>query len=307
MISMPGRSYTGILPPLSPEETEVRDRVRRHVGTLAGKIGERNLWRHARLQAAADYIGRTLRGEGYAVAGQEYTVEGKTVQNLEVVKSGAGNPGETVVVGAHYDSVFGSPGANDNASGAAALLEIARILKEKPLARTVRFVFFTNEEPPFFKSSLMGSRIYAARARQRGEKIVAMLSLETIGFYSDAAHSQRYPFPLSLFYPHTGNFIGFVGNIKSRELVRRAVGAFRRTTPFPSEGAAVPGWLTGVDWSDQWSFWQEGYQALMVTDTALFRYPYYHAPEDTPERLDYDRMARVVAGLARVVVELANR
>jgi hypothetical protein len=147
--------------------------------------------------------------------------------------------------------------------------------------------------------------VYARRARQRNERIVAMLSLETVGYYSDAPQSQHYPFPLSWFYPSTGDFIGFVGNIGSRQLVRRALGAFRRTTPFPSEGAALPGGMTGVDWSDQWSFWHEGYPALMVTDTALYRYKHYHGQRDTPDKLDYDRLARVVTGLGRVVAELA--
>lgn len=304
---MPGRSHDQPLSPLTAGETELRDRLKSHVRTLAGEIGERNVWRYGALQAAAGYLEKELEGAGLAVADQSYTAEGKAVRNLEAELRGTSAPAEIILVGAHYDSVYGSPGANDNASGTAAVLEIARLLAGRPFPRTVRFVLFVNEEPPFFKSGSMGSLVYAKRARQRGERIAGMLSLETIGYYSDAPRSQHYPFPLNFFYPSTGNFIGFVGNIGSRGLVRRAIETFRRTTSFPSEGAAVPGGITGVDWSDHWSFWHEGYPALMVTDTALFRYYHYHGPRDTPDRLDYERMARVTAGLARVVAELAER
>ncbi len=212
-----------------------------------------------------------------------------------------------MVVGAHYDSVAGTRGANDNASGTAAVLEVARLLAGRDLARTVRFVAFVNEEPPYFKTEQMGSRVYARRSRERGERIVAMLSIETIGYYRDEPGTQKYPFPFSLFYPAEGNFIGFVGNLGSRSLVRRCVGSFRSHAAFPSEGAALPGWITGVDWSDHWSFWKEGYAAVMVTDTAPFRYPWYHDSADTADRLDYERTARVVAGIARVVADLASK
>jgi Zn-dependent M28 family amino/carboxypeptidase len=212
-------------------------------------------------------------------------------------------PDQIIIVGAHYDSVLGSPGANDNGSGVASLLEISRLLAGKKPARTVRLVAFTNEEPPWLD---MGSRVYASRSRGRKENIVGMLSLETMGYYSEAPNSQEYPFPFSFFYPHTANFIGFVGNIRSRHLVRLSLATFRNTTQFPSEGTAAPGWITGIGWSDHWSFWREGFRAIMVTDTAFFRYDPYHTRKDTPEKIDYDRLARVTKGLAEVVVELAN-
>ncbi|MFQ5960000.1 MAG: M28 family peptidase, partial [Candidatus Methylomirabilales bacterium] len=274
----------------------MRDHLEKHVVMLAGEIGERNIWHPEGLHASVDYIGKTLTGLGYEVARQEFKVQGATVANLEVERTGTSLPQEIVIIGAHYDSVIGCPGANDNASGVAAVLEIARLLATAELSRTVRFVAFVNEEPPFFLTGDMGSRVYAARSRQRGEHVVAMLSLETIGYYSENRWSQRYPFPFSLFYPSTANFIGFVGNFSSRRLVRRAIGTFREQTPFPSEGLAAPEWVTGVGWSDHWSFWKEGYPAIMVTDTALFRYDYYHTPQDTPDKLDYPRMARVVTG-----------
>ena len=164
----------------------------------------------------------------------------------------------------------------------------------------------TNEEPPFFLRRDMGSKVYASLARKRKDNIVAMLSLETMGFYSEAPNSQQYPFPFSFFYPHTANFIGFVGNLGSRHLVRQSLEAFRSHTQFPSEGIAAPGWVTGIGWSDHWSFWQAGYRAIMVTDRALFRYEHYHTSEDTPEKIDYNRLARVTMGLSHVVTELAG-
>ncbi|WP_298436068.1 M28 family peptidase [Geobacter sp.] len=306
VLKMPGTSHGGTLPPLTGGEAALRDRLRHHVETLAGRIGERNVWRFDALQAAAAYLAAELRSAGFRVTEHPYTAEGRRVANLETELAGTTRPGEIVIVGAHYDSVIGSPGANDNASGCAALLEIARLLAHRRPVRTLRFVFFVNEEPPFFKSGLMGSMVYASRCRERNENVVAMYSLETIGFYSDAPGSQHYPFPLGLFYPHTGNFIGFVGDIRSRGLVRRSLHAFRSTTKFPSEGLVAPLPITGVDWSDHWSFWHAGYPAVMVTDTALFRYFHYHTERDRPHRLDYDRMARVTAGLARVAADAAG-
>jgi hypothetical protein len=308
MTNMPGDSRSGVLSPLSADEILLRDHLERHVTVLAGVIGERNVWRHDALEAAADYIEETLRQLGYAMAMQVYDVNGVVVRNLETEIVGSQWPDEIVLIGAHYDSLRGTPGANDNASGVAALLEIARLLTKINPARTVRFVAFVNEEPPFFYSSEMGSRVYARRARERGDNIVAMFSLETIGYYADTKGSQHYPLPFySLFYPDTGNYIAFVGNLSSRALVRKSLGSFRQHTAFPSEGIAAPGWLGGIHWSDHWSFWREGYPALMVTDTAPFRYPHYHAGSDTPDKIDYPRMARVVAGLARVTVDLVNR
>jgi hypothetical protein len=303
---MPGSSWSGPLPPLTGEEAGIRDSLKRHVAALAGQIGERNVWRPAALAAAAGYIRKTLEASGYEVAVQSFASHGLAVSNLEVVLPGHGRAQQNVVVGAHYDTVAGSPGANDNASGVAALLELARWLAGTTLPRSVRFVAFVNEEAPFFYSDQMGSTVYAARARVQGEHIEAMLALETVGYYADQPDSQRYPFPFGFFYPDRGNFLGFVGNLASRRLVRRAIGAFRASTAFPSEGVAAPGWMKGVHWSDHWSFWRAGYPAIMITDTALYRYPHYHAAGDTPEKLDYAGLARVTRGLAAVVMALAS-
>ena len=306
MIRMPGRSFAGPLPPLSADEEASRARLEAHVTYLAGTIGERSYRRPASLDAAATYLATTLEALGYAVTAQPFAVDGQPFRNLEAVITGRRRPEEIVVVGGHYDSVVGTPGADDNATGTAAVLELARLLREEPLDRTVRLVAFVNEEPPFFLTEHMGSRVYAREAARRGDRIVAMLSLETIGYYSSEPGSQRYPPPLGLAYPDRGDFIGFVGNVASRALVRRSVGAFRRHARFPSQGVAAPAAIPGVYWSDHSSFWREGYPPIMVTNTGPFGNPAYHSAADTPDGVDYARMARVVHGVAAVVRELAG-
>jgi Zn-dependent M28 family amino/carboxypeptidase len=282
MLAMPGRSYRGALE-FTPAERDLAERLRAHVTALASSERNRDLERPARY--VATQFGQFRE--------QAFESGGRTVRNIE---TGAG----TVVVGAHYDTVPGSPGADDNASGVAVLIELAR------MGLPAIFVAFANEEMPYFQSGEMGSLAYAARAAAAGDKIAAMLSLEMLGFYRDEPGSQGYPPPLSWFYPDRGDFIGFVGDIGSRALVRGAIGAFREAARFPSQGVAAPAAIPGVTWSDHWSFRQHGYPAIMVTDTAFYRYPHYHLPSDTAEKLDYLRMARVALGLAAVIKELAN-
>lgn len=307
MIRMPGESFHGPLADLSPRQASLKDELRRDVEHLALAIGERNLKRYPALIRAADYVEGELAAAGLEPQRQSFAVRGLECFNLEAEVSGTDAPKEIVLIGAHYDSAIGTPGANDNASGVAALLALARRLAGSKPQRTLRFVAFTNEEPPYFQTPDMGSWWYAHRCRQRQENLVCVISLETIGYYSDRPQSQLYPAPLGMLYPDQGNFIGVIGNVGSRELVRQVVDAFRRHGEFPSEGGALPGEVPGVGWSDQWSFWQEGYAGVMITDTALFRYPYYHLPQDTPDKLDFDRLARVVSGLEGVVRELTGQ
>jgi hypothetical protein len=310
-LRMPGRSYNGPLPALTAGQQRLRDALRGHVETLAGTIGDRNvLTEYTNLLAAASYIENTFSHAGYTVGRQSYVpspglARGKLCDNLEVELTGTSKPEEIVVIGAHYDSVMGCPGANDNASGVAALLELARAFAGRHGGRTLRFVAFANEEPPFFWTADMGSAVYADRCRARSENIVAMISLETIGCYSDVPHSQHYPTRiLEWFYPTTGNFIGFVGNTASRDLVRSVVASFRRHACLPSQGAVLPGAISGVEWSDNWSFSRRDYPAMMVTDTAPFRYAHYHTPDDLPAQLDYDRLAYLVSMLEPVITDL---
>lgn len=309
ILPMPGSSYQGKLPPLTTDEQQLKANLEHHIHVLATEIGDRNYLNPAGLTAAAQYLSDTWQAAGYTVERQRYRAKSagdQAFENLIVEIPGCDRKNEIIIIGGHYDSVSGCPAANDNGSGSAATLELALRLKNCQPSRTLRFVQFVNEEPPFFQSDEMGSLVYARQCQANQDNIVAMLSLETMGYYSDDVGSQQYPIPLGQIYPLQGNFIGFVGNLDSANLVRRVVKLFREQAQFPSEGSALPGMLTGVGWSDHWAFWQCGYPALMVTDTAPFRYPYYHTPEDTPDKIDFDRFTRVVAGLERVILALAN-
>lgn len=281
-------------------------RLVQHVMTLAGKIGERNVYHPAALDAAARYIESELASAGHAVHRQTYVVRGVESSNLEVVLPGTRWPDESLIVGAHYDTVDGSPGADDNGSAVAALIEIARLLHGVALGRTLKLVAFVNEEPPFFFWGEMGSQVYARAARRRRENIRLMISLEMLGYYRDEPGSQAYPPLFRHFHPDRGDFIAFVSNLRSGNAMRRAAQAFRAHSDFPLETTATFGWIPGVAWSDHLSFWREGYPAFMCTDTAFFRNPFYHSAQDTPEKLDYPRLARVTEGLARMCGELAN-
>lgn len=307
MIRMPLKSFAGPLPALAPAEAAVRDALRRDVTTLAGDIGERNVFKPVQLRAAEAFVTAAFSNAGYQVRRQVYQASMTPCVNLEVELAGGKRKDEVVVVGAHYDSVSGSPGANDNGSGVAALLALARAWAGRQPERTLCWVAFVNEEPPFFQTPEMGSLVYAKACRERGDRIVAMLSLETMGWFSDQPGSQKYPFPLGVFYPSRGNFIGFVGNTKNAPLVRRCVAVFRDRARFPCEGGALPGSLPGIGWSDHWAFWQAGYAAVMVTDTAPFRFPHYHTEQDTPDKVDCERLARVVSGLDLVLQDLTGR
>lgn len=284
----------------------LRIRLKRRVQHLAGDIGERNVQRPGALKACEHYIRQSLEDLGYEVVRQPVTAGGVTSANLEVNRFGSERPGEIILVGAHYDTVPGSPGADDNGSAVAALLELARLHRESPARRSVRFVAFTNEEPPFFHTHSQGSRIYAEAARQRGDDIRLMISLEMLGYYSEHPGSQRYPPLFRWFYPDRGDFIALVSNFRSRAAMRRFARAFRDSSDFPLEHAATFAAIPGVAWSDHFSFWACGYRAFMLTDTAFFRNPYYHTPSDTPDTLDFERLARVTEGVSGALCKLAD-
>jgi Zn-dependent M28 family amino/carboxypeptidase len=283
------------------------DFLQNHVHALATEIGERNIWTYAALQRAAEYIEAQLRACGFAPSRQTYEISRLPVSNIEATLEGTSDGGEIVVVGAHYDTVGQCPGANDNGTGVAALLELARRFAGMRLPRTVKFVAFVNEEPPFFQTPQMGSAVYATAAKARGDRVVGMLSLETMGYYSEVRGSQQYPVEaMRGKYPDTGNFIGFVSNEESRELLAAAARAFEAVARTPLQAAAMPAGLPGAGWSDHWSFWQAGYPGLMVTDTAPWRYPWYHTPQDTPEKIDFEKVADVVNGLEAIIRTLAG-
>ena len=305
-IRMPGASFRGEPPALTATETRLKSGLRRHATMLAEEIGERHAAAPERLREAAEYIEAELRALGYTVTEQSF--DDDRYRNLAVEIQGRTRPEEIIVVGAHYDTVLLTPGADDNASGVAGLLELARLFWEgaRVPERSVRFIAFANEEAPFFGGDSMGSMVSARASRRAGERIVAMFSLEMIGYYSAAPGSQRYPRLIRRFYPDTGDFIAFVGDLRSGAMLRQAVGYFRAAAGIGSVGLIAPASLVpDIQRSDNLAYWRNGYPAIMVTDTANFRNDRYHTAADTAASLDYDNMARVVGGLAVMLRRLA--
>lgn len=289
------------------ENKEMVSALRQHVFTLAEEIGERNIFHPQALHDAERYIKETWQAMGYEVQSQVYELNKVRSANLEITIPGSVKANEIILVGAHYDSVRGSPGANDNGSGVAALLELSRLFISASPQSTIRFVAFVNEEPPFFLTSDMGSMHYAKAAHQHGDDIRLMLSLETMGYYRDEPGSQGYPPLFRYFYPDSANFIAFVSNLRSRPQLKKLTTAFRDYSDFPVEQVSTFSWIPGVSWSDHFSFWLRRYRAVMVTDTAFYRYPYYHSYEDTAEKLDYERLAAVTVGLYGALTQLSEK
>jgi Zn-dependent M28 family amino/carboxypeptidase len=267
-----------------------------------------NVQHYEALEDVAQYIEHTLQQLGYVIDRQVFSVEGNTVRNIEATREpGTITPAtSTLVIGAHYDSYADAPGANDNATGTAAVLELARLLRDwRPRYTRLRLVLFVNEEPPYFRTRDMGSWRYAKRLSERAEHVRGMISLETLGAFSDRPGSQSYPVPLNLIFPSTANFVAFVGLLGGRTFLHEVIRSFRGHTAFPSIGGVAPDLLPGIGWSDHWAFYQFGIPAIMVTDTALYRYSHYHRPSDTPDKVDYDKLARITKGLEQVVREVS--
>ncbi|OGQ77548.1 MAG: hypothetical protein A2289_08110 [Deltaproteobacteria bacterium RIFOXYA12_FULL_58_15] len=303
-IRMPGKSFTGPVPGPTDELQVLAKELEKTIVVLANDMGPRHVGVPDLLERAAVFIESEFEGAGLQPTRQTYTAANIAVSNIEARLPSKNPNAKTIVVGAHYDTVPNTPGANDNGSGVAGVLALARRLATAPVGCHIRLLAFVNEEPPFFQSELMGSWVYARGCKERGEAIDGMISLETIGFFSDAKGSQNYPSPFGALFPSEGNFIAFVGESGSSKWIKEVTRLFRENAKLPSEGAALPAGLTGVGWSDHWSFSQHGYEALMATDTAPFRYPHYHMPHDTPDQLDYHRMARVVDGVHQVLLAL---
>lgn len=312
MFGMPGENWDGPLPPETCEDHDVIvadiDNTLDH---LCERLGPRHVHdanAYAALDAARVWFVSELEDAGYdQVDEQVYVVGDRDVANISVEIEGTERPDEIVVVGAHYDTIPDCVGANDNGSGLATTLFLARCFADKPQPRTLRFVFFVNEEVPFFHTPRMGSYVYAERCSKDGDDIVAMLCPETLGYYSDEPGSQSYPAHLELALGNVGNFLAVVGDSSSSELVRDVVAGFRDGVKFPCEGAVLPRYVAGVGWSDHWSFWQFDYPAVMLTDTAPFRYPHYHTPEDTPDKVDVGKLARAIDGIRSAVVRIASQ
>jgi len=307
MLGLPGKSFSGPVPPPTRTEESLAQRLKRHVTTIASK--PHNISHYAELEKSAAYIEGELRALGYVPRFQVFDTDGRSVRNIEAVlePEHADADTESLVVGAHYDSAGVAPGANDNGTGVAAVLELARLLKDlKPKHKRLRLVLFVNEEPPYDRTPYMGSWRYAKELKERGEHVAGMMSLETLGCFSDQPGSQKYPPPFGLFFPSKANFIAFVALPGSRDFLHEVVGPFRRHTELPTIGGTAPDQFDGVGWSDHWSFSRHGYPAIMVTDTALFRYPHYHKATDTPDKVDYDKVARITLGLEQTIRDLVQ-
>lgn len=301
MTSVPGRSFDQIVPLPGAESAQLAARLRGHVEVIGST--PHNIAHPAAYANVQRYIGTKLSAMGYRVDRQRVMAG---ADNLAVDIRSANPSAKLLIIGAHFDSAGDAPGANDNGSGVAALIEIAGALKGRKFAHHIRLIWFANEEPPFFQREGMGSMVAAKSIAASGQSIIGMISLETIGYFDDRAGSQHYPPPLSLRYPDRGNFIAFVGMVDARPFVRRSVGEFRRSARLPSVGGVAPSFVQGIDWSDHWSFQKQGISSLMVTDTAPFRYPHYHERSDTPDKLDYHRMALLVEALEEMIVSLAS-
>ena len=324
-IYMPGEGRIEQLKPLSHEQFHAAQRLKHHVNILAGEIGERHYNIPEAYIAAANYI-ETAFGENGLVPYLEAFGDKSQYQNIIAEHYGATLPDEIIVIGAHYDTVAMTPGADDNASGVAVMLELARQIKTMQLDRSIRFIAFANEERPHYLTDNMGSLHHAKRANQRGDNITAMISLEMLGYYSNEPGSQNYPDPFHYLeyyfhkysgrnysgpfhylYPDTANFVAFIGNFASRKLLRQSIKTFRETAEFSSEGIAAPVALVpDVRRSDHAAFWRYKIPAFMVTDTMAYRNHAYHNVGDVPNSLNYDNMARVTSGLIYMIKLLAS-
>jgi Zn-dependent M28 family amino/carboxypeptidase len=289
-------------------------RLERHVRVLAEEIGERNLRDETRQRAlgkARDYLYEALSRTGKQPAVQEFSAGGHVATNLEIEVEGHAASAGCIVIGAHYDTAHTSPGANDNATGVAVLLQLAEWFSslgssgEPPPSATLRFVLFSCEEPPFTRTPSMGSLVYAKRCQARGEQIGAMLSLETLGSFYEEHRGPEAPFPLNVFSPFRGDFVAVVGNLRSRSLAAQVERGFRTDSMTRCLAFGAPGVLPGIKSSDHWSFWKYGYRAVMVTDTAPLRYRHYHRPTDRVQYVDFVRLADIARGLRSAVASLA--
>jgi Zn-dependent M28 family amino/carboxypeptidase len=294
--------------PPTAAQSQLADELKRDVVMLATEIGPRGVFAPQAYRTAEVFLTTALTRAGFGVRRETWTTHRVECANLEVVLTGTKRPDRVLVVGAHYDSMPGCPAANDNASGVAGVLAIARRLAARPRNCTVRLVLFANEEPPFFNIDEMGSQLYARAAKKAGDDILGMFCLETIGCYSDAPDSQGWPVQIPLItLPDKGDFIALVGPSSAAGFIRRCTQVFDRRAAFSVLGAAVPLIISEqVNWSDHRGFNAVGYPAFMVTDTAPLRYAHYHLETDTPEKLDYVSMARVVEGMLGVVEEIAD-
>ncbi len=273
--------------------------LRRSLQVIVGERSPSSGRRH--LAAVEDFIEKELVSYGLKVESDYFLYRGANFRNI-VGRSSAQHGASLIILGAHFDSVPGTPGADDNASGVAVLLEAARLLSRARLRSEVLFCAFNLEE-----LNMIGSSYFAKKLKSAGVKVDAMVSLEMVGYTDSRAGSQKYPIGLRAFYPDRGDFIGVIGNWNSTSLLRRFARQMRQVRGLPVETLSVPGnggLIPAVRLSDHSSFWDAGYPALMVTDTSFFRNPHYHGSTDTLETLNLDFMAQICEGVIRAVLVL---
>ncbi len=280
-------------------------RLEAHVRALSNDFSPRDESHPENLDRAAAYIRAEFEAAAALVTEQPYNLYGSTYRNV-IAQFGPETPSR-IIVGAHYDAAGPLPGADDNASGVAGLIELAYLLGQRPLPVRVDLVAFTLEEPPYFRTEHMGSAIHAASLRQQAVDVRCMFSLEMIGYFSDAPRSQTFPASFfGVFYPSEGNFIAVVGRFQDGMMVRKIKSAMRDASPLPVYSINAPTFVPGVDFSDQINYWNDGYDAVMITDTAFFRNHNYHTTRDTADTLDYKRMAMVVEGVYAALTALSR-
>ncbi|MBO0857377.1 MAG: M28 family peptidase [Chloracidobacterium sp.] len=300
-VTQPLIGGANISAPISVDST----RLETHVRALSQSFVPRDGSHPENLDSCAAYIQQEFERANARVSEQPFTVDGKTYRNV-VARFGPETK-EMVVVGAHYDTAGPLPGADDNASGVAGLLELARLLGDSQLPTTVELAAYTLEEPSFFRSERMGSAMHAEELKREGVVVRIMFSLEMIGYFNDARNSQHFPSSVfSLFYPTESNFILVVGKIEDGMLVRRIKKAMTGVASLPVYSINAPRLIPGVDLSDHLSFWRVGYPAVMITDTAFYRNANYHTLNDTAERLDYRRMGQAVEEVYAAVIDMAR-
>jgi Zn-dependent M28 family amino/carboxypeptidase len=283
--------------------------LKQHIQAVADNIGPRNIIYYNNLLSTGDYILSMLNIINSSVFLQEYKINDLIFKNIGLEIRGHIEPNKIIVLGAHYDTYFNSPGANDNASGIAALIEIARILSNIKFNKTIQFLFFPNEEPPFVRTKNMGSYWYARKLKEERAMVEAMISLETVGYFSDLPGSQRFSLSiphLRKFYPNVGNFIAFISNIKSKNLLNTFSNLFSVNSKFSYKTLSAPGWMPGINSSDQWSFWKFHFPAMMITDTAPFRYHQYHSILDTSDIINYPKLTELVIDLSNTILDFLN-
>jgi hypothetical protein len=279
-------------------------RLRANVETLSTDFSPRDSLHPEKLEQAADWIGERFRAAGLEVEDQPYEAPGGTFRNVIARRTGFDDTRGVIIIGAHYDAFGGFPGADDNASGVAALLELADTLPHGATRATHYFVAFGTEEPPYFRTDGMGSYVFAQSLKERDVDVAVMISLDMVGYFSDASDSQGFPFgPLAFLYPDTGNFVAIVGDTRSGRSIERVKRAMASTQAIDVHSFRAPTWVQGIDWSDHLSFRRLGYPAVLVTDTSFMRNPHYHKAGDSPSTLDYQRMSQVVVALHGVLWE----